>query len=955
MVTRCDIESAPPAPLTVLCAVDRIWAGEVCKERPRGAWEKGAKNGAEGARDLGRGTRALGVPCSPSASEREPPRMTNRSPVSPRLSTRRKGQRRLAAGVVALAGLGAVLGASIAGATSTAPSADPAAMGPATTVAPKPPDSCTITARAVNQPVAVILDSSKISANTATDKSTDNAKTETQVNDGMYNADTVGKLKDALETYYGTGMATVYSYNADGDNAKTPLAKVDIKDGKLAAVKPPLAVEVLKSAVVVNYSVDAANAKTDTTNPFADVAGWDDQSESSSPDLDLAASSDGIDRDQMPGIAAVKPDTDNSLVPGDVVAGGSAATSASLDVNADTTTGKLEIGTDTDSKIDPAKTPVRISGAAVQVGGRNCTLVPAADPFPTTVAPSLDPSTATSLPEAPGSIALILPAMVTWQGGSGPQTLSVTANSGSNLVNPTVGNVTTSTAITTTPESVKGGGGESSTTQPASGKGSSTGTVALGGVVGLIVGGGVGAAAMGSRRRKSNADTLMNGRGVAMASGPPNPYGAGAPTTPGTQAPGAHAAGHGAPPPAPAWSQDAPGGTGAEVPAIAGSVGAKQRRAVSAAWTAAVPGGSAVRLDDVGSKRLIPVPTEVGRVWSMGRADCAATAGWFEKRAGKGEDAEPTLRVHANGRGLIGVYDGTGGAGAATARTTSDGTELSGAWLASRLTRDVVEGWFVDAVAKDDWALETGELVATLQKVLNDEAASLPSKKTAVRGSLHRVLPTTAALVAFDAGAQADRSVDAIWAGDSRAFLLTPDGGLQVLSRDDTREDDALELIRNDQPMENLIEAERPFRLNHRRFDVPSPMVVLTATDGAFGYVRTPAHFEYLLLHALSGAASMEGWSTRLLASISEFAADDVSYSIAAIGFDSFAQLKASFASREQYLANEHWAPFVENSGDADAIERLRVESWQVYRDLYGQRLAGPDASVTPERRPAGQ
>lgn len=478
----------------------------------------------------------------------------------------------------------------------------------------------------------------------------------------------------------------------------------------------------------------------------------------------------------------------------------------------------------------------------------------------------------------------------------------------------------------------------------------------LGGLAGLIIGGGAGAALMGAKRRNDGAGPAP-GMGMAMAVGPPYPYrpGPGGVVPAGAApmgSPGATGAGAAAAP----WPGEAVGGGGVgEVPALAGSAGRRQRQRVAAEWTIAVPGGSAVRLEDVGTRRLMPRTTEQGQVWAMGRRDCAATAGWFEKRSGKGEDAEPTLRIHSSGRGIIGVYDGTGGAGASVARTTSDGTELSGAWVAARLVRDVVEAWFVDAVAGNDRALETGGLAATLRKVLADEADNLPASRAAVRGSLHRVLPTTAACIAFDAGQSHGGSVDALWAGDSRGFLLTPPNGLQVLSRDDTREDDALELIRNDQPMENLIAADRPFRVNHRRFEVPSPMVLVTATDGAFGYVRTPAHFEYLLLHTLQGASSMDDWSTRLLDAFSEFAADDVSFAIAAVGFDSFAALKGKFTARHRYLADEHWRPFLDNAGDADAIERLRAESWAVYKDLYGERLAGPDRPAPGSVRPAGQ
>lgn len=378
------------------------------------------------------------------------------------------------------------------------------------------------------------------------------------------------------------------------------------------------------------------------------------------------------------------------------------------------------------------------------------------------------------------------------------------------------------------------------------------------------------------------------------------------------------------------------------------------KRDVVYEWSVAAPGGATIRLADIGVVRMMPQTIPAGRVWSSADENCMTMAGWLEKYPGRGEDAEPLVRLHASGRGILGVFDGTGGAGAAIARVTGTGTDVSGAYVASRLARDVVDAWFVHVVVEDDRAMETGGLAATLQNVLNEEAQYLPKNDVVIRGSMNRVLPTTAAALSFDAQTP-DSPIEAFWAGDSRGFLLTPMNGMQVLTRDDTRLHDALELIRNDQPLENLIAAERPFRVNHRRFASDQPMVVLVATDGAFGYVRTPAHFEYIVLHALMAATTMAQWSSGLLSALAEFAADDVSYAVAAVGFEGFDDLKTRMQLRADYLRSEHWEPFVEFSGYQGDIEQLREESWAVYRDLYEERLLGPDAPLPDSARPGGQ
>ncbi len=405
------------------------------------------------------------------------------------------------------------------------------------------------------------------------------------------------------------------------------------------------------------------------------------------------------------------------------------------------------------------------------------------------------------------------------------------------------------------------------------------------------------------------------------------------------------------------WPAGAPAAAVAAVPpvaprrAVAPAAGARRAaggpvaapvpaRAAAPGWTGAVPFDTTVRIQDLGLMRLLPRDTEGGRSWASEQGDLTG-AGWLEKKDDLGEDAEPTLRSHESGRGLIGVYDGTGGAGSATARRLRGGQELSGAYVASRLVRDLTENWFANVVEGGLDSAEVGLLRSFVASSLDDEAEFLADTST-LRGKLSRVLPTTLAAVAYAPLPDDGTLADVIWAGDSRAYVLTPDDGLQALSLDDTRESDALALIRNDQPMDNLISADRPFRLNHRRLEVAGPAVLLVATDGCFGYLRTPAHFEYLLLEVLQGAADLASWTSGVIDALGAFTADDASFALVARGFGSFASLQAAFGARHGYLATEHWDPFRAAGDDRDAVELLREESWAVYRDLYEARMPRP-------------
>src|SRR4029453_376871 len=71
------------------------------------------------------------------------------------------------------------------------------------------------------------------------------------------------------------------------------------------------------------------------------------------------------------------------------------------------------------------------------------------------------------------------------------------------------------------------------------------------------------------------------------------------------------------------------------------------------------------------------------------------------KIAGKGEDSDPILRQGPE-LGLVGVFDGMGGAGG-TVYETPDGPR-TGAYLASRIARDVVERRMLDLL-EPDWHL----------------------------------------------------------------------------------------------------------------------------------------------------------------------------------------------------------------------------------------------------------
>ena len=84
------------------------------------------------------------------------------------------------------------------------------------------------------------------------------------------------------------------------------------------------------------------------------------------------------------------------------------------------------------------------------------------------------------------------------------------------------------------------------------------------------------------------------------------------------------------------------------------------------------------------------------------------------------------------------------------------------------------------------------------------------------------------------------------WAGDSRAYVFDPDGARQ-LSTDDLRDPgDALANLRHDSVVSNAMSADTEFHVSYRRVELQAPFLLVCATDGCFGYVPTPMHFEHL-------------------------------------------------------------------------------------------------------------
>ncbi|HKS44284.1 MAG TPA: serine/threonine protein phosphatase [Amycolatopsis sp.] len=317
--------------------------------------------------------------------------------------------------------------------------------------------------------------------------------------------------------------------------------------------------------------------------------------------------------------------------------------------------------------------------------------------------------------------------------------------------------------------------------------------------------------------------------------------------------------------------------------------------------------------------------------WYGSHADVLGIGVWTESRAGQGEDAEPLLAHHVpTGTGIVGVFDGLGGSGAALEYRSGNGTPRSGAWTGSRVAKIAVESWFratLDGTPGNTPSLDE-HIAATF-------TLKRPVTRSKLVGTMRMNLPTTMAAIRYErSGDQVECT--ALWAGDSRAYTLQPWGGMHALTRDHTVETDALEQLNQDPPMTNVLCAGKEFVLDSHTVRVTLPAVLVCATDGFFGYVDTPAHFEFHLLDTLARAWDGRDWARRLAERVVSYTGDDASLSLVGFGYRSLDQLRDSFAPRTRDVTTSYPWPVPPDVNADDGLRRQWCAlAWHKYQPEY--------------------
>lgn len=261
---------------------------------------------------------------------------------------------------------------------------------------------------------------------------------------------------------------------------------------------------------------------------------------------------------------------------------------------------------------------------------------------------------------------------------------------------------------------------------------------------------------------------------------------------------------------------------------------------------------------------------------------------------------------------MVAVFDGCGGIGSKRYGNYSGKT---GAYIASRAVCGAVGTWFKTKNR------DPKELYYYVKRSL-EVCEGYADKTSRFIGSLGKSFPTTAAIIcAREEGKKIKATC--MWAGDSRCYMLNSKG-LHQLSADDVNEEDAYSNLKSDGVLTNVICASIPFEIRIKEITVDMPCILFTATDGCFGYLKTPMDFEYLLTNLMMKSKNLTEWKKYIYDNLQGFAGDDYTMSVAVFGYGDFRNMQANFVSRNEYVYNT----FINSPISSD-------KKWDMYKTEY--------------------
>lgn len=213
--------------------------------------------------------------------------------------------------------------------------------------------------------------------------------------------------------------------------------------------------------------------------------------------------------------------------------------------------------------------------------------------------------------------------------------------------------------------------------------------------------------------------------------------------------------------------------------------------------------------------------------------------------SGHDEDAPP----FADNKMIV-VCDGLGGGG--QNRYSLGGETHTSAYLGSRKISQAFRQYCDMNYDKICYSMENPKKIITdLKKYISESLTDFVIEnglKNSIRGKSMQMLPSTLAAIVYKV---CNEHIDAlvISAGDSRAYMLTPDNGLQQLSEDDVFDD--VDAYSKSATMTNNIRQDGEYHINYAYYKLPLNCILFVSSDGCFDYVSTPMEWEYILETAI--------------------------------------------------------------------------------------------------------
>ena len=296
---------------------------------------------------------------------------------------------------------------------------------------------------------------------------------------------------------------------------------------------------------------------------------------------------------------------------------------------------------------------------------------------------------------------------------------------------------------------------------------------------------------------------------------------------------------------------------------------------------------------------------------------------YTEKKDGLGEDSMPLI-FRTKETACVGVFDGMGGAGAKEYPTLTIGNK-TGAYLASRIVRAVSLNWLLNNGYMDELRLKKD-----ISRYFNYLLSIWNVSSSGLRSGFVRVLPTTLAIV--EATRKGNKTeITSYWAGDSRNYVLLA-SGLRQVSFDDLRQPkDPLENLRSDDALSNCICQDKPFEINVKKIIFNEPIIILSATDGCFGYLLTPMHFEFLLLDCMMKSSNCNEWKDAICQTLTPISSDDFTIGLQIVDGD-FDYWKNLLHGRYEYLKESVIMPIEQMKS---AYEKAMKECTMCEQNLY--------------------